>query len=236
MNPRFLPCVGWLVAWASGAMGAPPDSVHWRRYEDPVFPVELLGTSERSGFVNLVITYDAEGRISDRLAIEASHPSFVAAVYEASRRWEVETEGMAHTIRRETFRFEFVRSQTIVNMTQRDAVKSSFSKLGDLSATAIGTCKEEELRRPMKPLSTVVPAFPAELAGKNLRGFATIGFVVDGAGRVRVPAVTDASSPEFGEVALAAVRQWRFEPPRRDNLPVQVMADRTFRFGPQGKS
>jgi len=46
-----------------------------------------------------------------------------------------------------------------------------------------------------------------------------------------LPAVTEASDADFGEAGLAAIRQWRFQPPRQNGEPVQVIVERTFRFG-----
>jgi TonB family protein len=69
------------------------------------------------------------------------------------------------------------------------------------------------------------------LAGPNESPQATVNFIVDETGRVRVPAVTSASGSQCAEVALAAVKQWRFAVPLRDGVPVQVVVDRTFHFG-----
>ena len=49
-------------------------------------------------------------------------------------------------------------------------------------------------------------------------------------GRVRVPAVTNASHPAFGAAALAGAREWRFAPPQHQGRSVQVITERTVRF------
>lgn len=46
-------------------------------------------------------------------------------------------------------------------------------------------------------------------------------FVVDARGRVEEPRVQRSSDPMFERAALAAVRQWRFEPGRRAGEPVR---------------
>jgi len=231
MNLRRLLLAGWLWAAASVVVAAAPDVVRWRRYEDPMFPTELRSTLSQSGFVDLAFTFDATGRITDRVALAASHPAFVAAVFEAVRKWEVDTTELARPARRETIRFEFRQSQNVTTMNHRDAAKAELSKTSDATYSALSTLKEHELSRPMKTLVTVAPEFPPSLAAQHAHGTATVSFVVDATGQVRVPTATDASDPAFAESVLAAIRQWHFTPPQEGNLPIQVLAERTFRFG-----
>src|SRR5882672_4018236 len=151
--------------WFTTALGAaPPEGVlHWRRFEDPGFPPLLLSTPVQDGFATVVFTFDDAGRITDRLVLAASHPAFSVAVYEAVREWEVDTTGLARFIRREIIRFEFERHHSIVAMNQRDASKTAFTLYGDQAATALRTCREEELRSPLKTIATAMPEFPPTL-------------------------------------------------------------------------
>ncbi|MBK8098721.1 MAG: TonB family protein [Planctomycetes bacterium] len=52
-------------------------------------------------------------------------------------------------------------------------------------------------------------------------GTVTILFLVDPDGRVENPIVQAATDPVFEKPALAAIRQWRFEPGRRNGKPVR---------------
>jgi TonB family protein len=205
--------------------------VRWRRYEDPVFPLPLRATAVQDGSAMVAFTFDATGRITDRLVLAASHPAFSTSIYDAMLNWEIEPTELAHSSRRETIRFEFELHNSIRPMTQRDAFKSVFTRYGDQAATALRTWREEEIRPELKPVATAMPVFPAALSAQNARGSATVSFVVDTEGGVRVPGVTDATEPEFGEAALAAIRQWRFAPPLQNGTPAQVLVERTFRFG-----
>jgi TonB family protein len=205
--------------------------LRWRRYEEPMFPRQLLTTLVQEGFATVVFTFDADGKITDRIVLAASHPAFVTAVYEAVSEWELDTRELRPSMRREMIRFDFARQPAIVPMNQLSAMRSQFSPYVDQPGTAVLTCQEAELRPKLQPQATVAPEFPRELLARHVRGVATVGFVVDAEGRVRVPAVTDASEPEFGDAALAAVRQWRFAPPLQGGVPVRVVAERTFRFG-----
>ncbi|HKL20472.1 MAG TPA: energy transducer TonB, partial [Tichowtungia sp.] len=52
-------------------------------------------------------------------------------------------------------------------------------------------------------------------------GTAYIIFVVDQNGRVVNPAVQKSTDPVFEKPALAAVKQWKFEPGKRNGKPVR---------------
>jgi TonB family protein len=209
----------------------PPDLLRWLHYEEPAFPPLLFSTMVREGFVNVIFTFDASGRITDRIATAASHPAFVVSVYEAMQHWEVDTLALAAPRFRESIRFDFERRVSIVTMTQRDVMKAAFTPYMDQPGTALFTVREEELTVPLETTVATVPTYPPALSGRSLRGVATISFVVDTEGRVRVAAITDATEREFGEATRVAVNTWRFVPPRHLGVPVLVMAERTFRFG-----
>lgn len=66
---------------------------------------------------------------------------------------------------------------------------------------------------------------PSPVVGSRIRSRtpATVHvlFTVDARGRVESPVVQSATDPEFEAPALAAVRQWRFEPGKRQGQPVR---------------
>ena len=72
-----------------------------------------------------------------------------------------------------------------------------------------------------------LPALPLEPGAQ----VALVKFFVDTEGRARVPVVISAATPELGAAVVAAVKQWRFDPPRLDGKPVIVLETYTFRFG-----
>jgi len=74
------------------------------------------------------------------------------------------------------------------------------------------------------------PAYPAELRGKKMGGVVQVTFVVTATGQVANPRVENASHPAFGAPALAAVRQWRFEPAVRGGTRVKCRMRVPIRF------
>jgi len=88
---------------------------------------------------------------------------------------------------------------------------------------------------PAKPFVGPAPEYPKALLRKKTDGSATVSFAVDARGAVVDPAVVGASQPEFGEAALAAIRQWRFLPTVKGGRPVESRAQMPFEFSAPGK-
>jgi protein TonB len=66
----------------------------------------------------------------------------------------------------------------------------------------------------------VSPEYPYALKHSGIAGEVTVEFVVDLNGRVRDVRVVKASHPEFVDPAVRAVSRWRFQPGRRQNVPI----------------
>lgn len=72
-------------------------------------------------------------------------------------------------------------------------------------------------------LRVVKPVYPASLRLEGTEGQATIRFVVNTKGQVEAPAVVQTSHPLFGDRAVAALREWRFQPGRREGRLVNCV-------------
>jgi protein TonB len=78
------------------------------------------------------------------------------------------------------------------------------------------------------------PSYPARAYQQGLHGVVTVEFVVDTNGRVRDPKVVSSkeapgaehafATRELLEEAVRTVREWRFEPARKNGRPVAVVA------------
>ena len=77
------------------------------------------------------------------------------------------------------------------------------------------------LDRPPRALVQLPPAYPAAFRQAGIEGRALVEFTVDTAGRVVSVRVLEASSAEFGESAVRAIRLWRFEPGKIHGRPVR---------------
>jgi TonB family protein len=80
------------------------------------------------------------------------------------------------------------------------------------------------------PVTTPAPTYPAELEDSGRSGRAVIATTITPAGRAARARVHEADHPAFGRAALAVLRDWRFEPARRDGEAVEVAVLIPFDF------
>ena len=230
--------IGLFVAWSAAAPAAPwdfsegpPSSLPaLSRYEAPVFPERLRASTITSGYATMIFTVKPDGNIEDALALEASDPAFAETTIEALQRWRLAAAHTDTVPRREVIQFDYRRTGTVASLSQSDASKAAFTATRAMTP-AIRTLTWEELDDEPRQLAGALPVYPATLRDKPVRGHATLDFIIDSTGKVRVSTVIDASSPEFGLAALEAVKHWSFEAPRQDGVAVNVHAIRSFTFG-----
>ena len=82
-----------------------------------------------------------------------------------------------------------------------------------------------------QPLECPPPQYPTDLRRRGIAGIVTVEFVVDTTGRVVNPRVTSSPNRQLNEPAIAAIRQWRFEPGMRDGSRANFKLSQSVRFG-----
>jgi TonB family protein len=96
-----------------------------------------------------------------------------------------------------------------------------------LGAAALAPAQEEPLQAggegvPVpKKTKHVQPVYPAEALAQGIRGIVILDIVIDGRGKVSSTSVLR-SVPGLDEAAIAAARQWEYEPTKIDGKPVSV--------------
>ncbi len=86
-----------------------------------------------------------------------------------------------------------------------------------------------DLDQPPRPVHQPSPVLDRRTRERT-PGTVHVIFIVDREGRVESPAVQRSSDPALEKSALAAVRQWRFEPGKRNGQPVRVRTRVTITF------
>ncbi len=81
-----------------------------------------------------------------------------------------------------------------------------------------------------KEISRVRPVYPPEARAAKKGGVVVIEAVIDASGSVADAEVVRHVDPALDEAALAAVRQWRYQPATRDGKPVAVFLTVTLTF------
>jgi TonB family protein len=89
---------------------------------------------------------------------------------------------------------------------------------------------------PAKPLRRTNPDYPMRALRLNQEGWVTLSFVVTPDGDVTETMIEDSSGLEYFEsAAVAAVRNWQYEPARRNGEPVEeAMMQTTIYFEASG--
>jgi len=109
----------------------------------------------------------------------------------------------------------------------------------DIAATRLPTppMPVEVTADKLKRTRYVSPEYPRQALAKELTGDVRVRYTVGIDGRVKDAAVT-ASNPAgvFDEVALAAVRRWRFKPYEVDGQPVEAITGTVMVFKPSDDS
>ena len=89
-----------------------------------------------------------------------------------------------------------------------------------------------ERQSPPRPFVGPSPAYPEDLLHAGTPGDALVAVRITRTGVVVDPQLLSATTPEFGEAALAAVRQWRFLPRVKDGEAVEAKVNMPFQFRP----
>ncbi|MCB9741423.1 MAG: energy transducer TonB [Alphaproteobacteria bacterium] len=100
--------------------------------------------------------------------------------------------------------------------------------LGEVKDTVM---TEDAVDAPPQPVSQVPPEYPSRARAKNITGYVTLNVRVGFDGRVEDVRVVEAQPQGvFEQPAVAAVKQWRFQPATYEGRPVTVRVRQTLRF------
>ena len=199
----------------------------------PMFPLVLKVDGITRGKAIIAISVGADGRLADKLVLGYTNQLFAKACLDVLKEWQftpAKLDGVPVPAKTElTFNFSLegaVISANIVNHFYFD----HFETLGD-GYYVYRPCKPDEIDRVPAPVSTVTPKYAVEAEQQGLRGRVEVRFYIDEQGAVRLPAVTSEVPAYLADTAVAAVREWRFEPPTHRGRPVLVAASQVFDFG-----
>lgn len=72
------------------------------------------------------------------------------------------------------------------------------------------------------PVKTVPPEYPDKLKRDGVSGVVSLMVTVTEDGKVTEASVAKSTHRDFEEPAIAAVKQWRFKPAKKDGKPVAL--------------
>lgn len=190
---------------------------------EPVYPPDRFMADE-AGEAEVEFEIGATNWPAAIRVLHASQPEFGAALAAAVAPWSFQPaveNGRGVTSR--------LRVHHLFN-PQAGSLSAERRLRAALAARAIGTA--QGLDEKLTPLWRVSPLYPVALRAEAIAGEATIEFVIDREGRVRLPRVVKATRPEFGWAAAMAASGWVFAPPHRGGQPVDVRVRVPFGFTP----
>lgn len=207
------------------------EELNLTKYVEPVFPAMVRYEGVVEGAVALAVSRNASGEPQDILVLSATNRGLGEAAVDAVRQWRFAPTDAGRSPAARTVRLAF-RLQGVVVLPYGKNHQS------ELTAEQTGTQLRRDVRVPQlqalarqpKALAQPMPAYPAALVARGEEGTASVRFYVDEDGRVRLPEVLEASAPEFGAAAVAAVAQWRYEPPTHGGRTVVAADNWAFKF------
>ena len=104
------------------------------------------------------------------------------------------------------------------------------------AAETLAQQEEADYDSPPRPIKVTRPEYPAEALEKGIEGVVVVQITIDAEGKVVDPTVAE-SVEGLDEAALACVREWRFEPAKKDGeaVPATARAPIAFKLKDSGK-
>jgi TonB family protein len=200
------------------------------RFVEPLFPESVRVEGVAEGSVTLAVSRSPAGEPVDILVLRATNPGLATAAVEAVRQWRfapADNPELSPKVIQLGFRL-----QGVVFFPYGKKVAEEMSGVvPDLEMRSPKNVPDlQTLTHVPKALAQPMPQYPAALANKGLTGTVAVNFFVDKDGRVRLPEVVEATAPEFAEAAVAAISQWRYEPPRHGGRSVVARDHWEFKF------
>lgn len=197
----------------------------------PEFPLVLLNEGVSEGEVVMALSIDASGKLGDSLVLAYTHKPFVRACEEALKGWKftpARFDGEAvgvHTVLTFNFRRGAYVESNIHNINN-NYLSGRFSQ--HMSRRLIAFA---QLDRPPVPISTVNPKYALQARERGVSGSVRVRFYIDEDGVVRLPSVSSTAHPYLADLAVEALRDWRFQPGLYRGRPALVAATQDFHFG-----
>lgn len=183
---------------------------------NPVYPYEMAVAAVK-GTAKVEFELDANGRVRQVSAVEATHPELVAslqAMLDACVIHPARKDGL-------TIGSKLTRAQKFgpgENLLHFD--KQTKMILAELRSNTPAIVGIDQLDRPLQPLHQPAPVYPYSRLKESLTGEAVIECIIDHHGRAQLPRIVSATHRDFGWAAATAVQQWLFQPPTKDGKNV----------------
>jgi len=223
---------------AAGAAPSPAPAVQSLRVEQrtlPIFPLHLQELGVRDGRCRVAISVTKDGILDDILPIEYTRREFADATVAAVKEWRFQPallDGEPIAAATEVEVTFAIQGTVVVSVTPVDSLNARLYTAMFDSVQGYRPRLLSELDRIPTPIRTRAPATPPRLARDHGSASVSVEFYIDETGAVRLPSVAANQDPELAANAIAALHDWKFEPPTCKGKPVLVRVSQQFNFQP----
>lgn len=198
------------------------------------YPQRLVDKFIDRGEARVVVLVDAEGRLADWIVTGYSHPLFAKEALDSLPKWRFQParlHGRPVTFREEVcFRFSHTGLVRVVPGDMEFSLRMKETPYARPYQQRIW--RAEELDRMPDTVVEIAPMPPDRLGARATEGQVSVDYLIDQEGRVRMPLVLSSDDEAFSRSVLAALTEWRYEPPRRGGARVIARVARRFDFRP----
>lgn len=192
--------------------------------------MQMDGVTE--GKVIFAIDVSAEGKLTDWLVLGYTHPALVRPCIEAMKDWNytpAKLDGEAVAVQTD-LTIDYTAEGVVISRTTIEDLRRRAERI--FGQQVISKKRSaNQLDTAPAPINPVLPKYAKDAEAAGVKGSVAVHFYVDETGAVRMPAVEKTANPYLADVALAAVREWKFAPPRSHGEPVVISARQEFKFG-----
>ncbi len=214
------------VAEADFANGSAPLRV--------TYPGKAFTAGVPTGRATVGVMLDARGRPVDFLVVRYTQPFFAEALMEEARDQRFAPRHLLGAAVPGSFHFtyNFRAPAGLNNISSFDALSRRLEEVSGGPKFIYEPHREQELDGgALEPTRVAVPVLPASQAATTDQPVrALVTFYVDETGRVRLPNVESSLPPPLVPLAITALQQWAFKPPRIKGQPVLVHTARALAF------
>lgn len=199
-------------------------------YVPPLSPALLMdGVTE--GKVLFAISVDSDGRLSDVLTLGYSHPALVRPCREAMNDWKftpAKIDGVPVGVQTELEISYSAQGVVVSRLAVINLEREMERTFGPRMTFQKRSARELDVAPAL--VSNGAPRYAHQAAAEGVKGKVWVHFYIDETGAVRMPAVEGEAHPYLSEMAVAAVKNWRFSPPTAQGKPVLIAARQEFDF------
>lgn len=184
------------------------------------------------GKIVIAIDVSAEGKLTDWLVLGYTHPGLVRPCIEAIKDWEftpAKIDGEPVAVQTDVT-IDYTAEGVVISRSTMEDLRRRTERIFGYPMISKKRSASQLDTAPV-PINPVLPKYAKDAESAGVKGSVAVHFYVDETGAVRMPAVEKTANPYLADMALAAVREWKFAPPTSRGEPVVISARQEFKFG-----